>query len=71
MRKFVTAGAAAALVMGIAGAAAAQCSWGSESMAEKATPVPAGPVESADAGQTPVPAILLPTEAEADERDEG
>lgn len=71
MRKFVTAGAAAALMMGIAGTAAAQCNWGSVSMAEKATPVPAEPVETADVGQTPVPAILLPTEPEAGDKDEG
>jgi hypothetical protein len=68
MRKIVSAGAAMALVMGVAGTAAAQCSWGEVSMAEKSTPIPA-PVETAEAPETAVdPALLLPTEVE--EKDE-
>jgi hypothetical protein len=69
MRKVLAASAAAAMVMGVAGTAAAQCNWSEVSMAEKSTPVPA-PVETAEAPETTVdPALLLPTEVE--EKDEG
>jgi len=70
MRTILAASAAAALVAGVAGTAAAQCSY--MGMA-KMTPVPeTEPVETAEA-PTPAPAtpVILPDAETVTETDEG